>query len=108
VAYVAQEHGAEVMDPGAIGTRQGDIDHLIRQMPSHAKPRICVYAAGPCGDWLYRYLTNTGDDGGVVAPSVIPKKAGDRVTTDRRAAVPLARWARSGDLTAVDGPHRRR
>ena len=104
VASVAQEHGAEVMDLGAIGTRQGDIDHLIRQMPSHAKPRICVYEAGPGGDWLYRYLTNTGDDGGVVAPSVIPKPAGDRVKTDRRAAVPLARWARSGDLTAVDVP----
>jgi transposase len=42
-----------------------------------------------------------GYDGWVVAPSLIPKTPGDRVNTDRRGAVPLARLARSGDLTAV-------
>ena len=54
MAYVAQDHGAEVMDLGAIGTRQGDIDQLIRKMPSKAKHLIFVYEAGPCGYWLYR------------------------------------------------------
>ena len=104
VAYVAQDHGAEVMYLGAIGTRQCDIDQLIRTMPSKAKHLIFVYEAGPCGDWLYRYLTKKGSDCWVVAPSLIPKKAGDRVKTDRRDAVQLARLARSGDLTAVDVP----
>ena len=104
VAYVAQDHGAEVRYLGIIGTRQCDSDQLIRQMPSQATHRIFVYEAGPCGDWLYRYLTKQGDDCGVVATSVIPKKAGDRVNTDRRDAVPLARLARSGDLTSVYVP----
>jgi transposase len=49
VAYVAQEHGAEVLYLGSIGTRQGDLDQRIRKMPSQAQPLICVYAAGPCG-----------------------------------------------------------
>ena len=50
VAYVAQEHGAEVISLGAIGTPQGDIDPLIRTMQSKAKHLIFVYEAGPCGD----------------------------------------------------------
>ena len=104
VAYVAQDHGAEVMDLGAIGTRQCDIDPLVRKMPSKAKHLIFVDEAGPCGDWLYRYLTKQGYDGWVVAPASIPKKAGDRVKTDRRDAVERARLARSGDLTAVYVP----
>jgi transposase len=101
VAYVAQEHGAEVTSLGTIGTRPCDMDHLIRTMPSKAKPLIFVYEAGPCGDWLYRYLTQKGHHCWVVAPPLIPKKAGDRVITDRRDAVPLARLMRSGDLTPV-------
>jgi transposase len=104
VAYVAQEHGAEVTYLGTIGTRQCDIDHLIRKMQSKAQHLIFVYEAGPCGYWLYRYLTQKGYDCWVVAPSLIPKKAGDRVKTDRRDAVQLARLMRSGDLTSVYVP----
>src|SRR5919108_31669 len=104
VAYVAQDHGAEVTYIGTIGTRQCDIDQLIRKMQSKAKHLIFVYEAGPCGYWLYRYLTKKGYDCWVVAPSLIPQKAGDRVKTDRRDAVQLARLARSGDLTAVYVP----
>jgi len=104
VAYVAQEHGAEVIYLGTIGTRQCDIDHLVRKMQSKAKHLIFVYEAGPCGYWLYRYLTKKGYDCWVVAPSLIPKKSGDRVKTNRRDAVQLARLARSGDLTLVSVP----
>jgi transposase len=104
VAYVAQDHGAEVMYLGAIGTRQCDLDQLIRKLQSKATHLIFVYEAGPCGYWLYRYLTKKGYDCWVVAPSLIPKKAGDRVNTDRRDAVQLARLARSGDLTPVYVP----
>jgi transposase len=104
VASVAQDHGAEVTYVGTFGTRQCDSDHLIRTMPSKAQPLIFVYEAGPCGDWLYRYLSKQGDDCWVVAPSLIPQKPGDRVKTDRRDAVHLARLARSGDLTAVYVP----
>jgi transposase len=73
---------------GAIGTRQIDIDKLIRR----------------CGYGLHRYLTSKGLDCQVVAPSLIPKRPGDRVKTDRRDAVELARLLRSGDLTPVYVP----
>jgi transposase len=86
VASGAQEHGAEVIYLGAIGTRQCDIDPRIRKMPSKATHLIFVYAAGPCGDWLSRHFTKKGYDCWVVAPSLVPKKAGDRVKTDRRDA----------------------
>src|SRR6266403_1222273 len=104
VAYVAQAHGAEVISLGTIGTRQANIDQLTRTLQSKAQHLVFVYEAGPCGYWLYRYLTKKGYDCWVVAPSRIPKKAGDRVKTDRRDAVQLARLARSGDLTAVYVP----
>jgi transposase len=104
VAYVAQDHGAEVTYLGPIGTRQADIDHLIRKLQSKANHLVFVYEAGPCGYWLYRYLTKKGYACWVVAPSLIPQKAGDRVKTDRRDAVQLARLMRSGDLTPVYVP----
>jgi transposase len=104
VAYVAKDHDAEVVYLGPIGTRQAEIDQLIRKMPSKAQHLVLVYEAGPGGSWLYRYLTKRGHVCGVVAPSLIPKKAGDRVKTDRRDAVQLARLMRSGALTPVYVP----
>jgi transposase len=59
-AYVAQDHGAEVTYLGTIGTRQCDIDSLIRKLQSKSKHLVFVYEAGPCGYWLYRYLTKKG------------------------------------------------
>jgi transposase len=52
VAYVAQDHGAEVTYVGPMGTRPCDIDPLVRKMPSKATHLVCVYEAGPCGSWL--------------------------------------------------------
>jgi transposase len=104
VAYVAEDHPPDVVFLGAIGTRQCDIDQLIRKLQSKSKHLVFVYEAGPCGYWLYRYLTKKGHACWVVAPSLIPKKAGDRVKTDRRDAVQLARLMRSGDLTPVYVP----
>jgi transposase len=104
VADGAQAHGAEVISLGTIGTRQCEIDTLIRQRRSKSKPLVLVYAAEPCGDGLYRYLMKQGYVCWGVAPSVIPQKAGDRVTTDRREARPLAQLMHSGDLTPVDVP----
>ena len=62
---------------------------------------LFCYEAGPCGYGLYRWLTEAGHDCQVVAPSLIPKKAGERIKTDRRDALKLARLLRSGELTAV-------
>ena len=79
VAYVAQDHGAEVISLGTIGTRQCDIDKLLRHLQSKGQPLVFVYAAGPCGYWLYRYLMQKGYGCWVVVPSLTPTKAGDRV-----------------------------
>ena len=89
---------------GMIGTRQHDIDKLIRRLASKGATLTFAYEAGPCGYWLYRYLTQRGLPCLVVAPSLIPRKAGDRVKTDRRDAVTLARLLRSGDLTSIYVP----
>ena len=104
VASVVQDHGAEVVSLGNIGTRPCDIDQLIRRLPSKSPDLVLVYEAGPCGDWLSRDLTQTGHVCWVVAPALIPKKPGDRVKTNRRDAIKLARLMRSGDLTPVDVP----
>jgi transposase len=104
VAYAPEERGSEVVFLGTIGTRQCDIDKLIRQLQSKSKQLVFVYEAGPCGYWLYRYLRKKGYDCWVVAPSLIPKKAGERGKTDRRDAMQLARLLRSGDLTPVYVP----
>src|SRR5919109_2362829 len=104
VADVAQEHGAELTSLGTIGTRHIAMDQLVRKLQSNVKPLGFVYDAGPCGYWLYRSLTHKGYDGWGVAPSLSPQQAGDRVQTDRREAVPLARLRRSGDLPPAAGP----
>jgi transposase len=54
VAYVAQDHAAEVVFLGAIGSRQCDIEQLIRKLQSKSQHLVFVYEAGPCGYWLYR------------------------------------------------------
>jgi transposase len=98
VAYAPEEREAEVVSLGKIGTRQCDVDKLIRRLEAKGAMLVVAYEAGPCGYWLHRYLTRRGPSGAVVAPSLIPRKAGDRVKTDGRDAVTLARLLRSGDL----------
>jgi transposase len=104
VAYAAEGRDTEIISLGTIGTRQSDIDKLLRQLTSKSPKLVFVYEAGPCGYALYRYLTKKGYTCWVVAPSLIPKKSGDRVKTDRRDALGLARLMRSGDLTPVYVP----
>ena len=104
VAYIAKAHDAEVVFLGTVGTRHCDLDHLLRTLQSKATPLVVVSEAGPCGAWLARDLATKGDACWVVAPSLLPKKAGARVKPDRRDAVPLARLMRSGDLTAGSVP----
>jgi transposase len=104
VADVANDPSSAGVFLGAIGTRPCDLDQRVRKLHSKAQPLVFVYEAGPSGYWLYRYLTKKGYACWVVAPSLIPKKAGDRVKPDRRDAVQLARLMRSGDLTPVYGP----
>jgi transposase len=91
VAYVAHEPGAAVPSFGTIGTRQCASDTLLRTRQAKAHHLMCISEAGPCGSWRSRSLQQKGDDCWVVAPSLMPQKAGERGTTDRRDAVQLAR-----------------
>ena len=77
---------------------------MIRRLEAKGAELEFAYEAGPCGYGLYRYLTGRGLECRVIAPSLIPKKPGDKVKTDRRDAVELARHLRSGDLTSVYVP----
>jgi transposase len=104
VAYAPTDSGAAPIPFGTIGTRQCDIDALVRKLQSKGARLVFVYEAGPCGYWLYRYLCKKELACFVVAPSLIPRKPGDRVKTDKRDALTLARLARSGDLTPVYVP----
>src|SRR5712692_5482425 len=88
----------------AIGSRQADLDKLIRRLRAKTPELVFAYEAGPCGYGLHRYLTGQGFRCQVVAPSLIPKKPGDKIKTDRRDAVDLARLLRSGGLTRVYVP----
>lgn len=104
---VAHAQGQSAEPPvfvGAIGTRQADLAKLIRRLQAKTSNLVFAYEAGPCGYRLHRDLTGQGFTCHVVAPSLIPKKPGDKVKTDRRDAVELARLLRSGDLTRVYVP----
>ena len=105
---VADSRSSEVRFIGQIVNTPEAITKLVDQLKaSDARLSFC-YEAGPCGYGIHRQLLSLKHDCQVVAPSLIPKKAGDRVKTDRRDALMLARLHRAGELTAVwvpDGEH---
>jgi len=98
---VAEAGGGEVRYVGEIENTPDAIAKLVRQLRKGDAQLTFCYEAGPCGYGLHRQLTDLGWDCQVVAPSLIPKKAGDRVKTDRRDSMMLARLHRAGELTAV-------
>jgi transposase len=100
IAVAVAEPDGEVRSLGTIANREESIRKFIRKLGSPEHLRAC-YEAGPTGFVLYWQLTQLGVKCDVVAPSLVPKKPGDRVKTDRRDALKLARSHRSDDLTAV-------
>jgi transposase len=94
----------EVRHVCSIGGDLVGLDKALRRLISRGHRLHVVYEAGPCGFVIWRHLSTQGIDCEVVAPSSIPKRSGDRVKTDRRDAMMLARLSRSGDLTAVRVP----
>jgi transposase len=98
----------EVREYGRIANTPAALQRLARKLdPEGLTLRFC-YEAGPCGYRIRRQLSARGHDCVVVAPSLIPKLAGDRVKTDRRDAASPARLHRAGELTAVWFPDLRR
>ena len=90
----------DVRSLGTIPNRAESIRKLMKKLGPADRLRVC-YEAGPTGYVLYWQLTALGVPCTVVAPTLVPVKAGDRVKTDRRDALKLARCHRAGDLTAV-------
>ena len=86
---------------GEIKNQRKSLVRLIRSLSPHGEVLSFCYEAGPCGYGVYREIIETGHQCEVVAPSLIPRRAGERVKTDRRDALKLARLHRSGELVAV-------
>src|SRR6201994_3277943 len=103
IAVALAEAGlrGEVREHGKIPNTPAALKALtVKLAPARRELRFC-YEAGPCGYGIQRQLTEAGHECAVVAPSLIPRRPGDRIKTDRRDAINLAKLHRAGELTAV-------
>jgi transposase len=104
IALAETGRDGEVRHLGAVAGGVNAVSKALRRLVSQGHCVHVVYEAGPCGFVLQRHLAALGYHCEVVAPSSIPKRSGDRVKTDRRDALMLARLARAGELSAVRVP----
>jgi len=100
IAVAVADREGTVRSLGQIPATEDAIRRLVKKLGPARDLRVC-YEAGPCGYGLYWQLAGMGVACDVIAPTLVPVRSGDRVKTDRRDAVKLARAHRSGDLTAV-------
>src|SRR6202158_4309152 len=100
ISVAVAEQGGEIRSLGVIPNREESIRKLVKKLGPVEELRFC-YEGGPPGYALYWQLTRMEAKCEVVAPTLVPVKAGDRVKTDRRDALKLARSYRAGELTAV-------
>ena len=103
IAMAVAEPGrlGEVRFQGDIANQPDAVRRLVERLgKKHGQLSFC-YEAGPCGYGLHRQITALGHDCTVVAPSLVPQRAGERVKTNRRDAVTLARLHRAGELTPI-------
>jgi transposase len=107
VAIAEAGRSGEVRLYGEIENSAAAIAKLVRRLAGKYSRLSFCYEAGPTGYGLYRQMRELGHDCMVVAPSLIPKKAGERVKTNRRDALSLAKLLRAGELTAVWVPDAR-
>lgn len=106
IAVALADHGreSEVRRYATINSDLASLDKITRKLVSQGSEPRFVYEAGPCGYKIYRHLRQQKFECMVAAPSLIPKKSGDRIKNDRRDAMMLARLYRAGELTAVRVP----
>ena len=107
VAIAEGGRAGEVRYVGEIANTGAATRKLVAKLAAKYCHLSFCYEAGPTGYGLYRLITSLGHDCMVVAPSLIPSKPGDRVKTNRRDAVALAKLLRAGELTAVWVPDER-
>lgn len=101
---IAPQNTTEVRHYGIIGGTLEAVDKLVKKLAHENVELRFVYEAGPCGYVIARHLRSKGIHCDVVSPSLIPKKASDRVKTDRRDAEQLARLYRAGEITGIHVP----
>jgi transposase len=101
VAVAESGRDGEVRQVGVFENRPDVLSRMAARVGKGGRRLSFCYEAGPCGYGLYRLLTSCGHNCVVVAPSLIPMKAGDRVKTDRRDALMLAKLHRAGELTTI-------
>lgn len=106
VATLQDNRGQQPDNLGRINTNKSSFVKLARQLQSKYPNATLhfIYEAGPCGYWIYRLLTSLGHCCYIVAPSLIPKKSGDRVKTDKRDAAKLAKLFKAEELTTIYVP----
>src|SRR2546426_5725458 len=104
VSIAEGQREGEVRHYGVIASDLEPLDKVVRALRAPDRRLHFVYEAGPCGFGIYRHLTKRGEDCVVVSPSMIPKRSGDRVKTDRRDSQMLARLHRAGELRAIYVP----
>lgn len=100
IAVAVAEPDGDVRELGTIRNRIEAVRKLLAKLGPPNRLRVC-YEAGPTGYTLYWQLTELGVHCDVIAPSLVPIRAGDRVKTDRKDAARLARCYRAGDLTSI-------
>ncbi|MCO6355754.1 IS110 family transposase [Pseudoalteromonas shioyasakiensis] len=106
VAYIEDHRGAQPVHFGRAPSSKIAVKKLVRHFESKYPDATLhfVYEAGPCGYWIYRLITSLGHCCYVVAPSLTPKKPGERVKTDKRDAMKLAKLLKTEDLTPIYVP----
>lgn len=101
VAVADGERGGEIRYFGTVPNEDDAIRKLVKRLTGSGTKLYVCYEAGPCGYGLHRLLTKLGQSCIVIAPSMMPRRPGDHVKTDRRDAMTLARLLRAGELTAI-------
>jgi transposase len=96
VAIATDRSNGKVRSYGKIASTLDALNKLVKKLQVDDKQLRFVYEAGPCGYQIYRYLDAKGIHCSVVAPSMIPRRSGDRIKTDRRDAMNLVRLFRAG------------
>ena len=104
VAIASGRSNGKVRSYGKIASTLDALNKLIKKLQDGDKELRFVYEAGPCGYLIYRHLDSKGIHCRVVAPSMIPRRSGDRIKTDRRDAINLVRLFRAGELTSIYVP----
>src|SRR6266576_7370715 len=106
VAIAEGGRSGEVRYLGELENSEAATSKLVKKLAAQNRRLTFCYEAGPTGYGLHRLIKTLGHECVVVAPSLIPKRPGDRVKTNRRDAVNLAKLLRAGELTAVWVPER--